>query len=124
MTFNGIRALLDSRLALLSSSVAWPGVVFTPPDGSIWYKPSLITSGVDSALGATGSTHPYGTYQVSVFAPAGSGAGALYAAADAVVAHFDRQGLSNVKCGVPTIGPLLEEADWLHLPVSVPFSCL
>lgn len=124
-TWNAARAALDTKLAALSTAVAWPGKPYTPPTSGAWYRPTLIPSGVDSEVGAGTAIRPRGTYQVSVFVPTAgaNGTGNLLSMADAVVAHFDRASLGAVHCGVPEIGPVIEEPDWLHLPVSIPFIC-
>ena len=126
MNHSAIRAALDMKLAALGAiTVAWPGATFTPPDSGLWYKPALLPGGVDVANGVGGSVHQNGDYQISVFAPAGDGTATLYAAADALVAHFDRVTLgSTLHTGVPVIGPLLQEPDWIHLPVTVPYTVL
>lgn len=108
-------------MVLGAITVAWPGVVFTPPIGGLWYKPALLPGTVDYGLGVSADTHPKGNYQVSIFFPPGAGTSALFAAADAVVANFDRVRLGSLQCGVPKIGPLLQEPDWLHLPVTIPY---
>lgn len=126
MTWEAARIALDTQFLTLSglntARVAWPGVPFTQPTTGIWYKISFIPASVAPEMG--GADHEGGVYQVSVFAASGSGIGALARAADAVVALFSRRRLTNVSCGVPTLGPVLEEVDWLHLPVSVPFQNL
>mgnify|MGYP003592277724 CR=1 FL=1 len=127
MNHAAIRTALDTKLAALGAiTVAWPGVPFTPPASGVWYKPAILPGGVDVAGGVGGSVHQNGDFQVSVFAPAGTGTTALHAAADALVAHFDRVLLASgfLHCGVPEIGPLLQEADWLQLPVTVPYTVL
>lgn len=124
-TWNAARAALDSKLAALTTAVSWPGKVYTPPTSGPWYKPALLPAGVDTEVGAGVPLRPRGTYQVSVFVPThgAGGIGNLMGLADAVVAHFDRAGLGAVQCGAPSLGPVLEEPDWLHLPVSIPFVC-
>lgn len=126
MNHAAIRTALDTKLAALGAiTVAWPGVPFTPPTSGVWYKPAILPGGVDVANGVGGSVHQNGDYQISVFAPAGAGTTALHAAADALVAYFDRVTLgTTLHTGVPEIGPLLAEPDWLQLPVTVPYTVL
>jgi len=125
MSWDAARAALDTQMATLAgATIAWPGRVFTPPAASTWHKVSFIPATVESALTASGDKHEKGIYQVSVFAPPGSGIGGITRAVDAVVALFDRKTLGPVGCGVPVPGPLIEEADWLHQPVSIPFVVL
>lgn len=126
MNHAAIRTALDTKLAALGAiTVAWPGVPFTPPTSGVWYKPAILPGGVDVAAGVGGSVHQNGDYQVSVFAPSGAGTAALLTAADALVAHFDRVTLgTTLHTGVPEIGPLLVETDWLQLPVTIPYTVL
>ena len=130
MTHAAIRNALESRLAAMglpAASIAWPGVKFPAVEGQafpdLWYKPAILPGAVDAALGVGASTHPHGDFQVSVFYNAAlmTGTSALFAAADALVAQFDRARLGSLQCGVPKIGPLMPEPDWLHLPVTVPY---
>jgi hypothetical protein len=124
-TWNAARAALDTKMAALAVTTAWPGRSFTPPTTGNWYKPILIPTGTDTEVGSGAVNRPRGTYQVSIFMPSSGNPclGPLLSAADAVVAHFDRAALSGVQCGVPTLGPVIQEPDWLHLPVSIPFVC-
>ena len=127
-TLNAARAALESRLLALPgitpAQIAWPGIVYKPPTSSLWYKPSLIPTQTLSEFG--GGTHPQGAYQVSVFAkPGPNGTVPLHAAGEALVSHFSRVALTaSVHSGVPEIGPVLQEPDWLQLPVTIPFICL
>lgn len=126
MNHAAIRTALEKKLnALGAITVAWPGVPFTPPTSGLWYKPAILPGGVDVAGGVGGSVHQNGDFVVSIFSPAGSGTTALFAAADALGAHFDRVTIgTTLHTGVPEIGPLLAEPDWLQLPVTVPYTVL
>lgn len=126
MTWTAARAALDARMATLpslgTSKIAWPNVVL-PAQTALYYAVSFLPATVNPPL-SDGPDHEQGIYQVSVWAPAGQGLGAALTAAQAVVDHFRRQNLSNVACFVPTLGPPLQEDDWIHIPVSIPFLCL
>lgn len=130
MTHAAIRAALESRLVALglpSNAIAWPGVKFPAVDGAafpnLWYKPAVLPGTVDAGLGVSAGTYPRGDFQVSIFYSASlmNGTGALVTAADALVAWFDRVRLGSLQCGVPRVGPILQETDWLHLPVTIPY---
>ena len=128
-TLNDARVALETKLlalpGLVASQVAWPGVTYTPPTSGLWFKPALIPTGTEFSLGVGGDTHPKGAYQVSIFAKPGSGAVALHTSAEALLSHFDRKAVTaTVHTGVPEIGPLITEPDWIQLPVSIPFLCL
>lgn len=129
LRWNAIRSALEARTALLTSyQIAWPGRSFTPPNTGSWIKPTMIPATVDSAMTMVGDTHERGIFQVSIFVATGQGEGPLFAAADAISNHFDRVQLAGtgvtVQCGVPTPGPVIQDPDWLHLPVSIDFTAL
>ena len=127
MKHSEIRTALEQHLVAMclpDGTIAWPGQKFTPPIGSVWHRPSILPGGVDAECGAGGALHQNGTYQVSCFAPPGSGTTEIHAAVDLVAAHFDRVSLGYLSLGVPVIGPLFEEVDWLHIPVSIPYTVL
>ena len=125
MTWTAARAALDTRMQALpslgTSKIAWPNVALAAQT-ALYYAVAFLPATVSPEL--QGGDHEQGIYQVSVWAPAGGGLGAALTAAQAVADHFKRQNLSGVSCGVPTLGPPLQEPDWMHIPVSIPFTCL
>lgn len=128
MTWQTARASLDAKLTTLAgintAQIAWPNVAFTPTPGTLWYKVSFIPTTVAPEIGS-GNVHEKGVYQVSVFAPSGVGMGAGLTVADNLVALFNRVTLTGgVHCGVPVLGSPLQEPDWIHIPVQVPFQIL
>lgn len=135
MGWNGLRALLDTRMAALPGAsaglIAWPGVDFTPPtpdDASLWWRVDLLPAVVSPEMGPSGAAHESGIYQVTVYAKRKTGSAVAFAAVDAVVAHFDRYRAAGsgvtAQCGVPTPGPIMADAQWLSVPVSIPFYSL
>ena len=125
MSWTAARAALDARMVALptlgTAPVAWPNVPLAPQT-ALHYAVSFLPAGVDAPL--SGPAHEQGIYQVSVFAPAGAGLGTAIAAAQAVSDWFSRQNLSGISCGVPTLGPPIQEPNWLQIPVSIPFLVL
>jgi hypothetical protein len=125
MSWTQARAALDTRMAALPSlgtaKIGWPNVTI-PAQTSLYYLIAFLPSAVNPEL--QGADHEQGIYQVSVFVPAGSGLGPGMVAAQAVCDWFKRQVISGVSCGVPVLAPYLQEADWLHIPVSIPFQVL
>lgn len=125
MSWTAARAALDARLATLpslgTSKIAWPNVKLDAQT-ALYYMVAFLPATVEPEL--QGSDHEGGIYQVSVYVPAGEGLGNALTQAQAVADHFKRQNLSGVACGVPTLAPPLQEPDWIHLPVSIPFICL
>lgn len=132
LRWNAIANALDAKLKTLPGyyPIHWPGMAFDPAKngGSLYLRPTMIPARVDAAMARSGDTHEVGIYQVSVFAAAGQGEGTLRAAVDALSDHFDRAQLAGtgvtVQCSVPEPGPLLEEPNWLHRPVSIDFLAL
>jgi hypothetical protein len=125
MSWTSARAALDARMASLpslgASKIAWPNVALVA-QSSLYYAVHFLPATVQPEL--HGADHESGIYQVSVFVPAGGGIGPAMTAAQAVADHFKRQNLSGISCGVPTLAPPIQEPDWWHVPVSIPFSCL
>jgi len=125
VSWTAARAALDARMASLpslgTSKIAWPNVPLAAQT-VLYYVVSFLPATVQPEL--QGADHETGIYQVSIWAPAGGGIGAAIAAAQAVADHFKRQNLSGISCGVPTLAPPLQEPDWVHCPVSIPFVCL
>lgn len=125
MSWTTARATLDARMASLptlgSSQVSWPNRPL-PIQTALYYAVHFLPATVEPEL--YGGDHEKGTYQVSVFVPSGGGTGAAFTAAQAVVDHFKRQNLSGISCGVPTLTPPIQESDWWHIPVSIPFIVL
>ena len=132
--WNLCRALLDARMGLLpgvtAALISWPNRAFDKPAGQVWYKVDFLPQDVDAASGLGGDTHEKGTYQVSVYAPANDPKGLTpgLTAADAVTAHFDRKQLTGsgltLQCDVPIPSPMVQEPDWIQIPVSIRFVAL
>ena len=132
MNWDACRIALESRLLTLPgldpANIAWPNVVFDAQPGEIHYRVWLLPSDTSAAVGSNAWVSLRGIFQVSVYAPSGTGPAEAVQAADAVIAHFDRATLTSggvtVSCGVPTPGPALAEAGWLHIPVSIRFQTI
>lgn len=132
LRWNAIRAALDTKLAAFATPggylVNWQGLTFQGPNTGSWLEANMIPATVEHALTLSGETHERGIYQVSIFVAAGVGAGTLFSICDALSAHFDRARLTGVgvtvQCDVPVPGPVLQEPDWIHLPLSINFLAL
>jgi hypothetical protein len=112
---------MKTLASLGTSKIAWPNVVL-PLQTTLYYAVNFLPSTTEPEF--HGGDHEKGTYQVSVFVPAGTGIGPALVAAQAVADHFKRQNLSGVSCGVPTLTPPIQEPDWWHVPVRIPFVVL
>ncbi len=125
MSWTAARAALDARMKTLPSLGASKisfGNIPLPIQTALYYVTHFMPATVEPEL--WGGDHEKGTYQVSVFVPAGGGTGPALTAAQAVADHFKRQNLSGISCGVPTLTPPIQEPDWWHIPVSIPFIVL
>lgn len=125
MSWTTAKTILDTRMTALpslgTSKIAWPNVAL-PTQNSLYYAVHFLPAAVEPEL--NGGDHEKGTYQVSVFIPEGLGIAAALTAAQAVADHFKRQNLSGISCGVPTLAPPIQEPNWWHVPVSIPFTAL
>jgi hypothetical protein len=125
VSWTAARAALDARLltltGIVAARIAWPNVVFPAQTAHFW-KVDFLPATVQPEL--QGADHERGIYQVSIFVPAGTGIGPALVLAQSVADHFKRQVLSGISCGVPVLAPPLQEADWLQIPVSIPFQVL
>ncbi len=125
MSWTAARLALDTRMKSLpslgTSAISFPNVAL-PAQTTLYYAVHFLPATVEPEL--TGGDHEKGTYQVSVFVPEGSGIGTALTAAQAVADHFKRQNLSGISCGVPTLTSPIQQPNWWHVPVSIPFIVL
>lgn len=110
-----------------SLQVAWPNVSFTPPAATYLKADLLWNRNNNPGIADDSSTEHRGIFQVTIVAAANSGFKAPTNIAGAVAAHFERgaipavAGLKVRTEGKPSLGPSMQEADRLRLPVSIPF---
>ena len=121
MSWVTAQQVLDAHFMALpslgASNIQWPNEVLDPQT-SLYYANHFLPMAVDPEL--QGGDHEKGVYQSSVFIPKDQGIGPALVAAQAVVDWFKRQNLSGISCGVPKLGPPLQEPNWWHIPVSIP----
>lgn len=124
--YTAIRAALTARLQTLASlpPVAWENVAYTPTLGTTFLKPSLLPAEPFQAeIGAAGQNMHVGVYQVSIFAPAGTGM-AHQTLRDSICDLFKRgvtltYGGVTVTCVKAYPGAMLQETDWIQIPIIV-----
>lgn len=128
---NIYRALSDRLLTagFPTDDIAWPNAPYTP----VQQRPflSVQMSGYNRrpiGRGANATIEHRGTYQISVYHPAGTGMDEVAAAVDTLVDHFRRgetltSGGSNVLIEVPSPTAPLIQSDWVHVPVVVQWMC-
>lgn len=129
MSYTNIRSAFAAQLQTLPNlpAVAWENVTFTPVPGAPYFKPSLLMSEPSqAALGDAGENEQRGVYQISIYFPSEGGEKGLYDYIDAIRSHFKRGTRLTHEGQSLTIrnvwpGPLLQETDRLHVPVSIAF---
>lgn len=133
--YDDIPVALETSLAAmpgLPAAVQYENVLFEPPEPSAglpWLRVTHMPAEVGRrSSGEQGTTEVPGVTQVSVFWPAGHGAGPARRLADTIAAWF-KSGTS-LSAGSHTIrvtkswrAPALEEPDWYHVPVLVAWWC-
>lgn len=122
MSFRALTAALDGHLASLFDvpPIAWPNVIFTPPDG-IWIRPNNLTTDTEQpATGQAAKVRHAGIYQVDVFAPRGTGLGDAENLADDIAAHFKpRTVIGDIRIRAVSRGAALTEPNWTQLPINI-----
>jgi len=108
-------------------SIAWENVAFTPVTGTTYLKPTLLHGEpVQAELGAAGLNQHNGIYQISIMAPANTGAGGILTLQNGLVDHFKRgtvltYGGINVRISKAWPGQWQTETDRVHVPVTIQF---
>ncbi|MDA8114990.1 MAG: phage tail terminator-like protein [Acidithiobacillus sp.] len=129
--YSAIRSAFVTRLQAFPGlpSVAWENVPFTPATGVPYLQPSLLPGEPTQAeIGTAGANRHVGIYQISIFAPTGTGIGAINTLRDGLCDHFKRGTILTyagitVTCQKAFPGPVIQETDWQHVPVSIRFMC-
>lgn len=125
--YSAIRSAMTARLQTLANlpAVAWENVPFTPAAGAVYLKPALLPGEpLQAEIGTTGLNMHMGVYQISIFAPAGSGVSAINTLRDAICDHFKRgveltySGVT-VRCVKAYPGPMLQETDLIQIPITI-----
>lgn len=126
-----IRSAFVARLTAFPGlpSVAWENMRFTPVLGSPYVRPTLMPGEPTQAeIGENGCNRHVGVYQISLFFPAGKGLAAVEALRDGLVDHFKRGSVLTGSIGVEITkaygGPMLEEPNWIHCPVTIQYRVL
>ena len=91
--FIAINKMLDTQLGSMLGvpPVAWTNRDFTPVEGTLYLRPTLIAGDTfQSTLGANGQDTSVGIYQVDIFSKAGSGRKENLLMADLIASRFKR----------------------------------
>ena len=131
--FLDISAALDKNLNDMAGKpdgIAWPNAEFTPTDGSLWVRPTVIMADTaGGTLGASVQGMYSGFYQVDVFAPAGEGKGEAYAMADLIADQFKRgtqlaYNGRTIECMQSTYLAARNDGAWFVIPLQIDFYSL
>jgi len=100
--FTNIEAALNTRLATLGSlpSVDWPNTKFTPVQGTLFLRPTIMPAAGSPATLSGAYLHK-GLYQIDVFCPLNKGVATLTGWLDAINALFT--GTKTLTAGSDTI---------------------
>lgn len=134
--YNDIRAALTTQLSTMTGlpagGVAWPNKEFRQPNPPAMYlRPSLLFAPtIASNVGQPVELLYSGIYQISIFAPSNDSAGdvPVYQMGDLLISGFKTGSalsygsITRITIMKSVIGPLLFEADWLQVPISITFN--
>ncbi len=126
-----IRAAFATKLQAFSPlpSVAWENVSFKPTTGQPYIEPSLLPAEpIQIETGTNGINRLSGVYQISVFAPTGTGIAAINTLIAGLCNHFKRGTVLTYGGDVITIqkaysSPVMQETDWQHTPITIKYWC-
>lgn len=123
---------LLARLATLTTTptampVAWPNVVYDPPETGYLRASHLPNTTEQVTLGGSGRNRHFGLFQVDVMWPKGTGNIAPMEIASQVVAHFKR-GTSFTQNSVlilinspPSVAPPIDADPFIQIPVTIEY---
>lgn len=131
MSQKTIRAALESRLKTWADAqapaipCAWENVPYLPTVGARYLRPYMIPAATYDAAVTADITRYTGIFQVSIYMPEGTGAGAAETIAESLIALYpitisiDKSGLNIVIERTPSIGTAMHDEGWRVLPVSI-----
>lgn len=103
-----------------SIPVDYPGTTTKPSGGTlVRFRVSRAPS-ITTAIGGTRRRN-FGSVMIQIIMPTGSGPGALLAMADTISSWFRLYRTGKIKCGEPSLGPVVEEGALIMGTLDVPF---
>ena len=129
MSIVAIRALLESRLAVITPALAtaFENFPFTPINGTPWQRVNLMAAQPLNPTMGDGFRRDAGIFQVMLFYPENAGPSAAALRSELVCAQFDR-GLSLTSGSLrvlvntsPWASIGRNDGGWYALPVSIPY---
>ena len=126
---SSIRAAFATKLQAFTGlpPVAWENVPYTPTTGTTYIRPVLLPAEPFQAeIGTNGANRHSGVYQISVFAPAGQGVGALNTLVGSLCDHFKRGTALSYSPVTVTVqkaypSPAMQETDWQQVAISIQY---
>ena len=127
-----LQSALNAALydAFPTTPIAWENTKYTPAVGTIYFRVWLLPAESDVlTLGQSPWILRQGIFQVSVFAPIGTGFGVPKGKAAEIVAAFKSStsfvynGLSVTIEKSRVSGAIIEDDGWYQIPVSIRFRC-
>jgi len=131
MSQKTIRAALESRLKTWADAqapaipCAWENVPYVPTVGAKYLRAYILPAATYDAAITGDLTRYTGIFQVSIYVPEGTGAGAAETIAESLIALYPitlsiaKSGLSIVIERTPSIGTAMNDEGWRVLPVSI-----
>lgn len=127
---TNIAGALGTRLSQLVLSpavpISWPNLDFTPQGA--YLRPTLLPARTESmGVSFRAPNDHAGVYQVDVFWPVRENYLNAIECASKIIDHFKkgtkmvRSGISVWVDGPPWQSPHLQEPNWFHVPVNIPF---
>ena len=129
---SDIRSAFATKLLAFTSvpSIAWENTAFTPAAGATYLRPTLLTAEpVQAEIGAAGLNRHTGVFQVSIYAPTGTGLLAINTLRNSLIDYFKRgtqlqYGAVTVTISKAFAGAYLQETAWIHVPVTIRYTTL
>jgi hypothetical protein len=125
--FEGLMVRLGTLSTSPSMPIAYPNVVYDPPETGYLRVTHLPNTTEQVTLGSSGRNRHFGLLQVDVMWPKGAGNVAPMEIAAAVISHFKR-GTSFTQNSVlilinspPSVAPAIDADPYMQIPVTIPY---
>lgn len=127
--FTDIEAALNTKLSTLNSlpQVQWPNVDFTPTQGTVFIRPTILPASGDLAT-LSGQYNHKGIYQVNIFCPINKGISTVTSYLDSLQALFTTSktltaGSTKVFIQSVSMGQLERQEGWYVGFITIQYIC-
>jgi len=124
--FFDISAALDTQLNTMAGlpPVAWHNKKYTPVQGTLFIRPTLIPATTTAATIGAGSDFSTGLYQIDIFSPADEGKNEASTMSDTIAEQFKRDTELTYNARTVTIRSASQRVignsdGWYHYSVDV-----